>query len=436
MSRAKRCWARPLRNRTTTQLGSWRKQRRRQQPTTGAGPVGTLRASALPLPLGPGETVNLGFDWHYDLGLETKHEGVVDPTSFFVGYWFPRVTPNHDADPGGSLPNFDTEEFTYRAGREQFNDFADFNVEVTVPKDYIVWATGDLQNPEEVLQPDYARRLAGSMTSDATVNIAQPEEIQAGKVTTQTDTVTWKWSAQHVPDFAFGLSDHFIWDAGSVVVDPQTERRASVQVAYPIEATDYISVVEDAKSVLNFGSTQWPGVPYPYSKTTVFVGGADEEFPMMANDAAEPPPVPGATVRFVAAHELLHSWFPFFMGIDERRYPMLDEGWTTAFEYLYGLDDVGKAAADALFKQARSGTLLAQDPGIDVPTLTASDRLRGPTAGTYAYAKPALAYLALKDLMGDAAFKASLHEFMARGTANTRCPGICSIRSTPRPAKT
>ena len=368
----------------------------------------------LPLPLAPGESVKLGFDWHYDLATEAKHEGAIDPSTFFVGYWFPRVPPNNDYDPGAAIPNFDTEEFTYRSGREQFNDFADFNVEVTVPKNFIVWATGELQNPEEVLQPEYAQRLVDSMTSDTTVNIAQPEEIQAGKVTTQTDMVTWKWKADNVPDMAFGLSDHYVWDAGSVVVDPETERRASVQVAYPIEATEYISMVEDAKSALSFGSTQWPGVPYPYPKTTVFVGGADEEYPMMANDSATAPPLPGATVRFVAAHELLHSWFPFFMGIDERRYPMLDEGWTTAFEYLYNLQDVGKAQADLIFKMARSGNLLAEDPGIDLPILTPADRLRGHIAGINAYEKPALAYLALKDLMGDDAFKASLHEFITR----------------------
>ncbi len=374
----------------------------------------TFKVIPLPVPLAPGESINLAFDWHYELATEPKHEGVVDPTSFFLAYFFPRVSPYNDTDIASVVPGFDTEEFTYRSGRERFDDFADFTVSVEVPKNFVVWATGDLQNPDEVLQPLYAQRLHDSLTSDAVINIATPAETQDGQVTAQDDTVTWKWQADNVTTFGIGLSDHYVWDAGSVVVDPETDRRASVQAAYPVEATDYQNMVEDGKSALAFGSTQWPGVPYPYSKTTIFVGGGDEEFPMMANDSPEPPPIPGATVRFVAAHELLHTYFPFYMGIDERRYPMLDEGWTTAFEYLFGLDDVGKAQADVLFKAVRSSKLVAPAPGVDIPIITPADATRGPIASNNAYEKSALAYLALKEMMGDDAFKASLHEFINR----------------------
>jgi hypothetical protein len=381
-------------------------------PLPGSG--ATFKAISLPQPLAPGESVNLAFTWHYDLATEYKHEGIFDPTTYFLAYFFPRITTSNDTDVVSMVPGFDTEEFTYRSGRERFDDFADFTVAVNVPKNFVVWATGDLQNPDEVLQPTYAQRLHDSLTSDEVVNIATPEEIQQGQVTTQTDTVTWKWQADNVTTFGIGLSDHYVWDAGSVVVDPATERRASVQAAYPVEASDYQHMVEDGKSALAFGSTQWPGVPYPYSKTTIFVGGGDEEFPMMANDSPAAPPSPGATVRFIAAHELLHSYFPFYMGIDERRYPMLDEGWTTAFEYLFGLEDVGQEQADVLFKAVRSSRLAAPAPGIDIPIITPADATRGPIASNNAYEKSALAYLALKEVMGEAAFKASLQEFINR----------------------
>lgn len=381
-------------------------------PVPGSGD--TYKVINLPMPLVPEESVTLAFDWHYDLATQTKHEGAVDPTTFFLAYFFPRITSHNDTDVASALAGFDTEEFTYRSGRERFDDFADFTVSVTVPKNYGVWATGELQNADEVLQPEYAERLQESRTSDDVINIATPAEMKAGKVTTQTEAVTWQWKADNVTTFAIGLSDHYVWDAGSVVVDPATGRRASVQSAYPVEATDYKNMVEDAKAALSFASTQWPGVPYPYPTTTVFVGGADEEFPMMVNDSAEAPRVPGGTVRFVAAHELLHSWFPFYMGTDERRYPMLDEGWTTAFEYLFGLQDVGKEQADALFRAIRSNNLLAQIPGADIPSITPADATRGRISGINAYEKSALAYLALKDLMGDEAFKASLHEFIDR----------------------
>jgi hypothetical protein len=390
-------------------------------PLPGSGD--TFKVIQLPIPLGPGESVTMSFDWHYELAAP-KHEGVVDPTTFFLGYFYPRITPYNDTDTDAlsGVPGFDVEEFTYRSGRERFDDFADFNVSVTVPKNYGVWASGELQNANEVLQPKYAQRLEESRTSDKVINIATPAEMKAGQVTTQTASVTWKWKAENITTFGIGLSDHYVWDAGSVVVDSATGRRASVESAYPVEATDYKNMVEDAKAALVFGSTQWPGVPYPYPKTSVFVGGADEEFPMLINDGAEAPPVPGATVRFVAAHELLHSYFPFYMGIDERRYPMLDEGWTTAFEYLFGLQDVGKEQADLLFKAVRSGNTLAPIPGADIPIITPADATRGRISGINAYEKSALGFLALKELMGDEAFKASLQEYIARWNGKHSLP--------------
>ncbi|MFN8484695.1 MAG: M1 family metallopeptidase [Anaerolineae bacterium] len=384
-------------------------------------PFETVKAIILPKPIQPGESAQFSFKWHYDLGQQAAKEGVIDPTTFFIGYFFPRISVYSDTDQS-ILPGWDVEEFTYRSGRELNNDFADFNVAVSVPKNYVVWATGDLQNPDEVLQPTYAARLKQSFTSDAVTNIAQPEDIKGGKVTAQTDTVTWRWKAENVPDFVLGLSDHYVWDAGSVVVDPATKRRASVQAAYGADATRWTEMVKVAKEALAFGSTEWPGVPYPYSKTTAFVGGADEEYPMMINDSAEGPSQANGSIRFVAAHELLHSYFPFYMGVDERRYPMLDEGWTTAFEYLFNIKDLGEGVATDLFKEFRVKELVPPRNDLDIPIITPADALRGPIASSNAYGRAALGYLALKDLMGEEAFKKALREFMARWNGKRPLP--------------
>ncbi len=103
------------------------------------------------------------------------------------------------------------------------NDFADFTYSVTVPKKFLVWATGELQNPDEVLQPDAAQRLLESRTSDEIITIATLEDLQAGLITAQTDTVTWRWQAENITDIALGVSDHYVWDAGSVVADPASD---------------------------------------------------------------------------------------------------------------------------------------------------------------------------------------------------------------------
>ncbi|MFN8475137.1 MAG: M1 family metallopeptidase [Anaerolineae bacterium] len=384
-------------------------------------PFETVKAIILPKPIQPGESAQFSFKWHYDLGQQAAKEGVIDPTTFFIGYFFPRISVYSDTDQS-ILPGWDVEEFTYRSGRELNNDFADFKVAVNVPKNYVVWATGDLQNPDEVLQPTYAARLKQSFTSDEVTNIARPEDVKGGKVTAQTDTVTWRWKAENVPDFVLGLSDHYVWDAGSVVVDPTTKRRASVQAAYGADATRWREMVKVAKEALAFGSTEWPGVPYPYSKTTAFVGGADEEYPMMINDSPEGPSEANGSIRFVAAHELLHSYFPFYMGVDERRYPMMDEGWTTAFEYLFNIKDLGKEEAANLFKKFRVKELVPPRNDLDIPIITPADALRGPIASSNAYGRAALGYLALKDLMGEEAFKKALLEFMARWNGKRPLP--------------
>lgn len=364
----------------------------------------TFQSVNLAEPLQPGESITFGFTWSYELAGQHFKEGAIDETTFYLAYFFPRVAIFDDRGA------WDMSEFTY-GPREFYNGFADFDFEVTVPRNYVVWATGDLQNPDEVLQPEYAQRLAGSFASDAVTAVATPEEIQQGLVTAQADTVTWKWQAKNVPDIAIALSNHYYWDAGSVVVDPATGRRASVQAAYNAEATDFQQMVEFGKSALDFASTQWPGVPYPYSKTTIIRGGADEEYPMMVNDSSNEDPL---FSRFVVAHEILHSWFPFYMGTNETRYPHMDEGWTTAFEYQINTRDLGKEGADRLFVSIRSQYLGL--PGFDwgIPVILPADSLRGDIVGRNAYEKPALAYLALKEMLGDEAFKRSLHEFMGR----------------------
>ena len=286
----------------------------------------------------------------------------------------------------------------------------------------MVWATGTLQNPGDVLQPAIARKLAASFKSDEIVTLAEAADIKAGKVTARGDRLTWKWQASHVPDFALAVSKNYRWQASSVVVDPASKRRTSVQAAYADTATDFLTTVASARKTLQFASNVYPGVPYPYPNTTIVLGSADEEYPMMVNDASnlEDPyakSLPGNTyTEFVAAHEILHSWFPFYMGINEKRYPFMDEGWTTAFEYLRNREVLGVPAADTLFKSFRTGGWSTPASSFELPIITPHDAMWGPSAvfGFNQYGKAALGFIALKDLMGDAAFRTGLHEFMTR----------------------
>jgi hypothetical protein len=383
----------------------------------------TVHAMKLATPIPPKGRVRIQMRWHYDLVADKGwKEGAIDETTYFLAYFFPRVTNYSDYN------GWDTSAFTM--GREFNNDFADFHVEVDAPRDYVVWATGTLQNPADVLQPEVQRRLEASYASDQVVTLAEAADIKGGRVTARGERLVWKWHAAHVPDFAIALSNHYRWDAASTVVDARSGRRASVQAAYPDSATDFRPMVATAQKVLQFASNVYPGVPYPYPKTTIVLGSADEEYPMMVNDSSNVGSAYAATLPenaftgFVAAHEILHSWFPFYMGINEKRYPFMDEGWTTAFEYLRNRDVLGVAAADKLFKDFRSAPLSAPVTSYELPIVTPHDALwaQAPIFGHNQYGKAALGYLALKDLMGDAAFRTALHTFMTRWAGKRPLP--------------
>ena len=375
----------------------------------------TLAIIKLPEPIPAGGTATFEFAWHYEIANMTAKEGVVDPTTFGVAYFFPRIAPIRDDEYGAPIwPGFDLQDFTYRPGREFNNDFADFTVAVTAPKDYLVWATGELQNADEVLQADVAKRYADSLTSDETIAVATAADLAAGKVTAQTDTVTWRWKADGIPDFSLGLSDHYNWDAASVVGDPATSARVGVSAAYPDSAVEtYATMVQDQRDIITYASTEWPGIAWPWPRSTVFLANGDEEWPMMSNQGAGSPQ-PGTTPRFVAAHELLHQYFPFAMGSNEQRYPILDEGWTTALEYFFNRQDLGAETEDQLFQAFRGTYMTIPFSGMEIPAIYPADGLRGFPGNDGAYGKASHAYLALWNLLGDEAFRTGLQTFMER----------------------
>jgi hypothetical protein len=357
-------------------------------------------------PLAPGGTVNLTFKWHVDLADHNQtaggREGAIDPTTYFIAYFYPRIAVYDDTN------GWDTVFFT--EGHEFYNDFNDYTYQITVPRNFIVWGTGDLLNADEVLQPQFADRLKRSFTSDDVIHVATIKELNDKSVTKQSDSLTWKWRADNVSDVALAVSDHYIWDAGSVVVDKSANRRASVQAAYDEPSKDFEKMVEYGKHTLDWTANNYPGVPYPFQKTTIVRGWADMEYPMMVNDSSQKDP---NFTRFVVEHEILHSWFPFYMGINEQRYGFMDEGWATAFEFMIGSADLGKEQAEGFFKQFRVASWTRNGAAdADLPIITPADAMAGNGYRNNEYGKAALGYIALKDLLGDAEFSRVLHKFI------------------------
>lgn len=363
---------------------------------------GTVAAVQLKYPVLPMSSVELAISWSYPLLKKPGREGEIDSTTFYVAYSYPRVSVYDDYNGWDMIPHTGRQEF--------YNDFNDYQLSVKAPKDYVVWATGDLLNPDEVLQPEIGSRLKASYTSDTVSHIATFDEMQEHKITTQNEWNTWKFTANHITDVCFALSKNYVWDAASVLVDARTGRRASVQAAYNDTAADFHHYAKWTQECLKYFSAKWPGVPYPFSKMTAFQGYADMEYPMMVNDATTPDL---KFAQLVLNHEAAHTYFPFYMGINETRYAYMDEGWATTFEYLIGQEQFGKAYADSIYKAFRIQSWIS-DPSTeeDQPIITLSTQVSGVGYGRNSYGKASLSYLALKDLLGDAVFKKALHHYM------------------------
>jgi len=369
------------------------------QPVRWAADSGfTVQRVTLPAPLVPHDSVRLSVAWHYDVSKESGREGAIDSTTFFLAYAYPRVSVYDDYN------GWDTQPFDDRL--EFYSDFNDYDVTVRVPANFVVWGTGTLLNPQEVLQPEILQRFRASLTSPQTIHVATAEEMRARRVTAQQPMNAWHFRATDIADAAFATSDHYVWDAGSVAVEAGSRPRVSVQAAYNDTAADYRHIVRFASHALDWLSHEWPGVPYPFEKTTVVQGPAGMEYPMMANDESYPDTV---FSRFVAEHEIAHSWFPFYMGINETRYPFMDEGMTTATEYLLNIANMGRQKTDSFFKEFRvQGWVRNDSPMEDLAIITPN------TTGDNGYGKPALGYLALKEMLGDSLYRRALHEYIAR----------------------
>ncbi len=362
---------------------------------------GTNLFITLKSPIAPKSQTELKFGWSFILPKESNvRMGTYDSTSFFVAYWFPQVAVYDDID------GWDVVSYTGQV--ESYNDFSNYEVELTVPKNFIIWGTGILENPGEVLSKKVFEKYKEANNSDTVVKIIEEKDYKSGLVTAGNEKLTYKFKADYVPDFVFATSDHYLWDGSSLTVDKKSGRRTFISAAYKKESKDFYTVAKLARKAIESFSDQIPGVPFPYPKMTVFNGEGGMEFPMMVNDSSEPELM--GTVH-LTSHEISHTYFPFYMGINERKYAWMDEGWATMLPC-----DFQTANAPGYDPRARNAISFSEFAGNeqDVPPMVLSYELRGPSYRTASYRRPGAAYEFLRQLLGDDLFKKSLHEYMSR----------------------
>ncbi|MCX8010318.1 MAG: M1 family metallopeptidase, partial [Ignavibacteria bacterium] len=325
--------------------------------------------------------------------------GTYDSTSFFIAYWYPQIAVYDDID--------GWDKFSYLGDQEFYNDFNNYEVEISVPKDFCVWATGVLQNPNEVLSEKHFSRYEQALNSNEIVKIIAKADLVLGGVTRQNSNGNiWKYKADYVPDFAFGMSDHYLWDASSLEVEPG--RSILISAVYKESSKDFYDVASAARKIINSLSNDFPGVPFPYPRMTVFNGAGGMEFPMMVNDASTQS---YAAMFGLTSHEITHTYFPFYMGINERKYAWMDEGWAVMLPY-----DIQTEIDSANDPRSKNAQSYARFAGLenDMPMMIPATLLRGDSYRMASYSRPACAYDLLRDILGKDIFDNALREYMRR----------------------
>lgn len=397
-----------------------------------------------------GDTLQLDIEWEVTLpqnGAGRMGYSERDDTKemYFVAYWFPKMAVFDNLRGWSAQP--------YLGNAEFYDNFGDYEVDLSVPAGWTVMATGELQNPREVFTPITLERLQAAAVADTLVTIADGGARSARTVTTDgvDGWLTYRFAARNVRDFTWTTSNVQRWDATSAVVtvpaaQPVDSARSggpatggaggSSGVAGTNGATG-ASPSNGTRRVLIHSfwredraplwSEQWlygkqsiehhseyTAFPYPWPHMTS-VEGADiitggMEFPMMTvigpYDGQEP-----TDLFNVTSHEIGHMWIPMIVGTDEKRHAWMDEGATTF------LEDVSKMAlwpgVNHHRVEARTYLQVAA-ARLEQSMMRHGDFYEpGPGYGVASYSKPATLMVALRALMGEDRWDEAYRTFIA-----------------------
>jgi hypothetical protein len=273
----------------------------------------TILAFPVPEKIHPASKTKIEIEWQEMLPHSPMRRiGTYDESSFFVGYWYPKMCVYDD------VIGWNT--FGHTGNAEFYTDYGDFDVEITVPAEYNVWSSGILQNPTEIFHNKYIERIQKASLSDEVIHIIDTKDRSENRITKESEKHTWKFKAENFPDFAFALSNKYLWDATSAKVG---DKRVLVSAVYNNSSENFRKVAEISKKSIEYYSNIAPAIPYPYPQLTAFNGEVKGvEFPAMINDQE----VDEFGTMFTTTHEIAHTYFPFYVGTNEQEYGWMDEG--------------------------------------------------------------------------------------------------------------
>ncbi|MDG2342185.1 MAG: M1 family metallopeptidase [Cytophagales bacterium] len=382
--------------------------------------ISTMMRIDLEKPMNTGTSFSFDIKWSYEVNDRMKIGGrsgyeyfPKDKNfSYTIAQFFPRMAVYDDKE------GWQNKQFL---GRGEFAlAFGDYELNITVPADFIVAATGSLQNPKEVLNKKELERfeLAKKTFDKPVIITTQEEAIEKEKKPTKNKTKTWVFKSEMVRDVAFAASRKFIWDAMAV----DLENDSPLAMSYYSKEGNPLWEKESTVAVANTLRTYSKHtIEYPYPVAiSVHAASIGMEYPMICFNFGRPNEdgtYSDATkwgMISVIIHEVGHFFIPMIINSDERQWTWMDEGLNTFVQSLtqreyYSDGPLRRGTAESIVNYMKMPKDMLR------PIMTNSEQISSREFGANAYAKPAAALSVLREtIMGPELFDYAFKEYSRR----------------------
>ena len=372
----------------------------------------TMMRIDLPTPMKSGEKISFSIKWWYNINNYLQDGGrsgyelfQKDGNKLYViAQFYPRMAVYNDVEGWQNMQFWGSGEFTL--------PFGNFDVNITVPADHVLNATGELLNRNEVFTAAQVKRYElAQKTFDKPIVIVTQAEAEITEKGFSDKKKTWRFSAKNVRDFGIATSRKFIYDAMAVQLNGKIVMAESV---YPKEANPLWGETSTLTVAHTLKSYSAHTFDYPYPKA-VSVSAEDQgmEYPMICWNFGRPDEngVTNTQIKNgmigVIIHEVGHNFFPMIVNSDERQWSWMDEGLNTFMQYM-AQQELGTDFPSRRGSPKSIVPYMSSDKNFLEPIMSNSESLID--FGNNAYAKPATGLNILREtIMGrelfDYAFK-------------------------------
>ncbi len=364
----------------------------------------------LPQPLPPGGSIRIETPFHVKLP-ENFSRGGHKGQAYMITQWYPKPAV-YDSKGWHPMPYLDQGEF--------YSEFGNYNVQVTLPKNYKVCATGQLVN--QTLNP-FTGRVTAPVEEPAKkkkMGAPLPKKKVPEFPPSDPQTKVLTYHAENVHDFAWFADKRFISKQDSMLLP--SGKKVDLYVYYLPTDNDYWTNVLGYIKKTILTRSQWLG-EYPYGVCTVV------EAPMGFNGGMEYPTItsitaPGSAEELerIIEHEVGHNWNYGILANNERDHPWMDEGINRFYDNRYDKESrlnmvklktkfPGNRMPDNL-RTLILNTLIGLKK--DQPISTSSERFNKVNMNITVYDKTAQWLALVEDSLGQPLFDSCMHVFYQR----------------------